>query len=201
MSWFLRLLFAAAFFCAQQLPAITATEREEIRTLYKRGLAGDKTAVEQCIVKLEKAVAAEPDNQIARVYLGSAYTLRSRDLWFGPRKLEALKRGVALMDEAVAAAPRDAKVRLVRGLTEDSLPFFLGRKKTARKDFEIALSTLTKEPNNLDEGDKQTLYYSAGEVAKEAGDHARARELWNDAARYPIDAALAAKVNAALAKP
>ena len=96
MSWFLKFLLAAAFFCAQQLPAITAAEREEIRALYKRGLAGDKYAVEQCIVKLEKAVATEPDNQIARVYLGSAYTLRSRDLWFGPRKLEALKRGLAL---------------------------------------------------------------------------------------------------------
>ena len=192
---------AAAFFCAQQSPAINATDREEIRGLYKRGLAGNKEAVEQCIAKLEKAVAAEPDNQVARAYLGSAYTLRSRDLWIGPRKLAALKRGLALMDEAVAAAPRDAKVRLVRALTEDSLPFFLGRKRMAREDFSIAMTIVTKNPDKLEDADKQMLYYSAGEVAKEGGDRARARELWSDAARYPIDAALALKVNAALAKP
>lgn len=201
MSRFLRVLLAAVFFCAQQLPAINATEREEIRALYKRGLAGEKNAVEQCIAKLEKAVAAEPDNQVARVYLGSAYTLRSRDLWIGPAKLAALKRGLALMDEAVAAAPRDAKVRLVRALTEDSLPFFFGRKRMAREDFSMALAILKRNPDNLEDGDKQTLYYSAGEVAKEAGDRARARELWNAAARYPIDAALALKISAALARP
>jgi hypothetical protein len=38
-------------------------------------------------------------------------------------------------------------------------------------------------------------------MEKTAGDSARAKELWKNAARYPVDAALAAKVNTALAKP
>ncbi|MEY2480602.1 MAG: hypothetical protein QOI04_1529 [Verrucomicrobiota bacterium] len=201
MSRVRNIFLAALIFSAPQLPATTANDRAEIRALYKRGLAGDKEAVEQCIAKLEQALAAEPDNQVARVYLGSAFTLRSRDLWFGPRKLETLKRGLALMDEAVAAAPRDATVRLVRALTEDAVPFFFGRKKMAREDFEIALSILAKDPGALEDADKQRLYYGAGEMEKTAGDSARAKELWKNAAHYPVDAALAAKVNAALAKP
>ncbi|MGZ5005195.1 MAG: hypothetical protein ACXV8H_06725, partial [Chthoniobacterales bacterium] len=107
--------------------AAAPNEQKEIQDLYRRGLAGDKEAVRQCIDKLEAALAAEPKNQLARVYLGSAYTLRSRDLGFSPRKLQALRHGLALMDEAVAAAPNESKIRLVRALTTSSLPGFLGQ--------------------------------------------------------------------------
>ena len=84
------------------LPA-APNEQKEIQELYRAGLGGDQAAVEQCIEKLEAVLKDQPNNQLARVYLGSAYTLRSRDLGFGPKKLEALKRGLAIMDEAVAA--------------------------------------------------------------------------------------------------
>ncbi len=76
--------------------------------LYARGLAGNRQAVIECIAKLEEILAAAPDNQLARVYLGSAYTLRSRDLGFGKAKLDALRKGLALMDAAATAAPDNA---------------------------------------------------------------------------------------------
>src|SRR4051812_22062684 len=89
--------------------AAAPNEQKEIQELYQRGLRGDANAVNQCIAKLEGVSQREPSNQLARVYLGSAYTLRSRDLAIGPKKLGALKRGLAVMDEAVAAAPNDPK--------------------------------------------------------------------------------------------
>ncbi len=130
--------FAALFVAA------APNEQKEIQELYRRGLAGDKDAVNQCIEKLDAALAVAPQNQLARVYLGSAYTLRSRDLGLGPRKLQALRHGVALMDEAVAAAPNEYKIRLVRALTTNSLPAFLGYREESRKDFEW-LAKMTQE--------------------------------------------------------
>jgi hypothetical protein len=116
----------------------------EIAPLYKRAIAGDKEATEQCIALLEKLNDAEPANQVARVYLGSAYALRSRDMNFGFAKLATFRRSMQIMDAAVAAAPENPRVRLVRALTCDPLPAFLGRKQIARDDF-AKLSAMSKD--------------------------------------------------------
>ena len=185
-------LFSTAAFAA-------VSEQEVVHRLYQRGLAGDKHAVDECIAKLEDRLKAEPGNQLARVYLGSAYTLRSRDLGLGPTKLTALRHGLALMDEAVAAAPNDPHVRLLRALTTLALPSFFSRRKSAQNDFEALVAMLSKEPGKLSAADQQTIYYNAGVAAQQSGNATRARELWKDAAKHPIDPALAEKVNAALA--
>lgn len=128
-------------------------EQPEIQALYRRGLAGDKEAVVQCIDKLEAVLQTQPRNQFARVYLGSSYTLRSRDLGFGPKKLEALKHGLALMDEAVAAAPAEVKVRLVRALTTESLPRIFGRHQESRRDFAFLAGLAKTDPSKFMEAD------------------------------------------------
>lgn len=178
-----------------QTGALTAApnEQEEIQEFYRRGLAGDKEAVEQCIVKLEAVLTSRPGNQLARVYLGSAYTLRSRDLGFGPKKLQALKRGLAVMDEAVAAAPDDPKVRLARALTTAALPGFFGRSAQSRKDFALLAGTADQSPQQFDDGELQIVYYNAGLAAKASREHARARTLWEKALRYPIDRTIVEK--------
>jgi hypothetical protein len=102
--------FALAFLFFVATCGAAPDEEKEIQDLYRRGLSGDKEAVTQCISKLEAVAAAQPGNQLARVYLGSAYTLRSRDLGFGPRKLQALRHGLALMDDAVTASPNEYKI-------------------------------------------------------------------------------------------
>lgn len=175
-----------------------STEEESIHQLYQRGLAGDKHAVDECIAKLERALKTQPDNQLGRVYLGSTYTLRSRDLGFGLGKWKALQHGVALMDEAVAAAPNDVHVRLLRALTTQALPAILGRRKSAQDDFETLVSLVASDPDKLNAADQQTLYYNAGLLAKQSGNAVRAAELWKNAAQHPVDPALAQKVNAAL---
>lgn len=151
-------LFAAAIFVIA-LTAVFAVEREqsEIQELYRRGLAGDKAAVESCIGKLEAVVKREPGNQLARVYLGSAYTLRSRDLGFGPGKLQALRRGLSLMDQAVAAAPNDPQIRLARARTTDALPAFFGRRKSTQDDFEWLARLLERNPEQFSEVDRATI--------------------------------------------
>jgi hypothetical protein len=95
-----RLLIFSFLIC----PLVVAAPAEEqrIAALYARGLAGDKQAVNDCITALESRLAQAPNDQLASVYLGSSWTLRSRDLPIGPGKLSAVRKGIALMDEAAA---------------------------------------------------------------------------------------------------
>ena len=172
-----------------------------ISALYARGLAGDREAVNACIAALEKLLAAQPNEQMARVYLGSAYTLRSRDLPLGPAKLRALRKGIALMDEAAAAAPENGNVQLTRAVTNEALPVFLGRRKVARQQLEQLVAQIEKEPAKLAPADQQLLYLNAGEAAKKAGDPARARELWQRGAALKSDLKLTGEIETALALP
>ncbi|MEP6955375.1 MAG: hypothetical protein ABI883_01005 [Chthoniobacterales bacterium] len=153
----------------------------------------------QCIEKLEAALRLEPANQLARVYLGSAYTLRSRDLGFGPQKLKTLNQGVALMDQAVAAAPNDGKLRLARALTVQSLPFFLGRAASARKDFAALAEMDERNPAQFDQGDEQIIFHQAALAAVKSGDRGRGAALFRQALQHPSDSALARKSEAELA--
>lgn len=178
--------------------AVTPVEKE-IAELYRKALSGDKAAVEQCIAKLDDALKSEPANQLARVYLGSAYTLRSRDLGFGPKKLQVLKQGVAVMNDAVAAAPNEPKVRLARALTTSALPGILGYKAETRKDFEELTAMAQRTPEKFEEGDLQIVFYNAGLAARENRQRDRAIELWKEAQRHRADEALAKKIEAELA--
>ena len=131
MTWLSVALLGAALVAPGALLHATSAD-PAIADLYGRGLRGDEQAVVDCISALEERLAIQPNDQLARVYLGSAWTLRSRDLLIGPGKLSALRKGIALMDEAAAAAPNDANVLLLRAVTNEALPVFLGRRKVAR---------------------------------------------------------------------
>jgi hypothetical protein len=171
-----------------------------IADLYARGLRGDEQAVIDCISALEAKLAIQPNDQLARVYLGSAWTLRSRDLPVGPGKLSALHKGIALMDEAATAVPNDADVLLLRAVTNEALPGFLGRRKVAHTQLDELLALLEKGSAKLKPADQQLLYLNAGEAAKRAGDKERARELWRRGAALKADAKLTQEIAAALAQ-
>ena len=171
-----------------------------IAALYARGLAGDQQAVQDCIAALEKRLAAKPEDQLARVYLGSAYTLRSRDLGFGKAKLDTLRKGIALMDEAAGAAPDNAHVALTRAVTNEALPVFLGRRKVARRQLEDLVALVEKNPAKLPPADQQLLYLNAGEAALQTGDKTRAQELWQRGLTISADTKLRAEIEQALAR-
>jgi hypothetical protein len=178
-----------------------ASEEERIAGLYARGLGGEKQAVIDCITALESKLAAQPGDQRARVYLGSAWTLRSRDLSFGPGKLAALRKGIALMDEAAAAAPNDSKVLLLRAVTNESLPGFLGRGKIARQQLDQLLVTVEKNRHELGLADRQLLYLNAGKAAQRSGDKGRAIDLWQRGLAIAADPRLTAEIRQALGQP
>lgn len=191
-------LFSAILFLSALLPLRAANDEAVVARLYARGLAGDALAVVECIAALENVLATQPGNQLARVYLGSAKTLRSRDLPFGMAKWSTLRRGIALMDEAAAAAPNDAKVLLLRAVTNAAFPAILGRRQLARQALDELVELVEKDPAKLSPADRQLLYLNAGQAAKDAGDSIRARELWKRGAALNGDRKLSAENRTAL---
>jgi hypothetical protein len=185
------------------LPALFAvgTEEKDFAALYARGLAGDQQAVIDCVNALEGHLEKQPDDQRARVYLGSCWTLRSRDLPIGPGKLTALRKGIALMDEAAAAAPNDSKVLLLRAVTDEALPRFLGRGRIAREQLNHLVTIAETSPEQLSARDRQLLYLNAGEAALRSGEKVRARELWERGLTISTDLKLNAELKQALARP
>jgi tetratricopeptide (TPR) repeat protein len=193
------LVHSCIAFCLLVSPLMAAPpEQKEIMELYRRGLGGDAKAVEECIAKLEAVLKTQPSNQLARVYLGSALTLRSRDLGFGPKKLQTLKQGVAVMDEAVAAAPNEAKVRLARALTTSALPSIFGHGASARQDFLLLAKSADTSANELEPGDLQVIYYQAGLAEKRAGNRHEAKTFLQKALQYDDDPVLTKKVRSAV---
>ena len=194
------------FFCtlcaslALTLSAGATSTSNAIAELYARALAGDKGATQKCIAQLEATLQAEPQNQLARVYLGSTYTLRSRDLGIGPEKLRMLRKGIALMDAAAEAAPHNAQVRLVRALTDEALPFFTGREKMARTEFLALAEMASHDRAGLEPRDWQLLYLNAGQAAQKQGEKETAAKYFRLGLTKTSDPNLTAQLQAALAK-
>ncbi|HEY2801922.1 MAG TPA: hypothetical protein VGI85_15125 [Chthoniobacterales bacterium] len=194
--WLVSVFLSAVF----PLSLGATSDDAKIARLYARGLAGDKQAVIDCVAALEQTLVAQPNDQLARVYLGSAYTLRSRDLPFGVAKWNALRHGMGLMDEAAAAAPDNGKVRLLRAVTYEAFPALLARGRTARHALDDLVAAVEKNPEALKPSDQQLLYLNAGEAAEKAGDKTRATELWQRGLALHADEKLTEEIRAALAR-
>jgi hypothetical protein len=134
----------------------------EIQALHMKSEKGDKATTIPLIAKLEALTTAHPENQLYKAYLGSTYTLRSRDIGFGPSALSYLKKGLKTMDAAVEAAPDKASVRFIRAINNFSLPVFINRRDNARADFETLVKKIDGNPENLSPVTQQAIYYYAG---------------------------------------
>lgn len=164
------------------LPALAhaqfSQEVQKIHSLHEQGVGGEEDAVIDCITLAEKLLKRNPQDQMVRVFLGSAYTLRSRDLMPGPEKLRTLKYGGQLMDEAVEAAREDPQVRLIRAINNSQLPRIFGRRSMALADFDWIVAWVEQNPLSLDTDEKQAMYYFAGLAFSANGDKKSGKELW-----------------------
>jgi tetratricopeptide (TPR) repeat protein len=171
----------------------------EWQEVHDRAAGGDKKAVTDLIATLDTALVEDPDDQLARVYLGSAWTMRSRDLGLGPKKLEALKKGGALMDEAVNAAPDKPRVRLIRAVNALQVPAIFKRRPIAYDDFRrLTTPPLLNEVDKLADEERQAVWYFAGNARQAEGKADSAREAWKTALEIAPSSALAPAIRKAL---
>lgn len=152
---------ALCFFAGNLSAASNAETLAKYRAWHEVCLQGDVDKIDREISKFERQLTTNPNDTLAKAFLGSACALRAKYGKWGPTKLKFLKRGRKLIDEAVASSPSDARVRMVRAMAYSRIPERFGVRSTAIKDFQT-LVPIAKVGKNLTESERQAiLYYAA----------------------------------------
>jgi hypothetical protein len=176
---------------------------QQVEARHRKAVEGDTQETQKLTADLEKWTRAQPQNHLLQAYLGSAYTLCSRDAWPGMGKLTYLRRGGQLLDAAVAADPGNPAVRFVRAIDYFELPAILGKRQVARDDFQILVKQLDgeiKTPYTLNTETAQAIYYYAGLSLKQQWLAPQARLVWERGLKLNSTSPLGIKIQGELAK-
>lgn len=130
----------------------------------------------------DRAVQIDPKSAIARAYLGLARMEFAG--WiagqgrFGPSG-EMTNKAVADLDAAVALAPDNLQVRMMRGSSYAEFPSFLNKGPLAREDLEVVVH----HPNFAAQTSevRARVYFTLGRVYAQAGESEKARASWTAA--------------------
>jgi tetratricopeptide (TPR) repeat protein len=175
---------------------------KQVEARHEKAVNGDKEETKALTADLEKWTKEHPDNHLLQAYLGSVYTLDSRDAWPGPGKLTYLRNGGKELDAAVAAAPDNPAVRFVRAIDYFELPAIFGKRQTAREDFQLLMKQVegvVKTPYVLNIETQQAIYYYAGLSFKQLSEYPEAKDAWQRGMKLDSNSQLGVKIKAALA--
>jgi tetratricopeptide (TPR) repeat protein len=164
---------------------------------------GDAAETKALTSDLERWSKEQPTNYLLMAYLGSTYTLDSRDAWPGPGKITYLRNGGRLLDTAVAGAPDNPAVRFVRAIDYYELPAIFGKRQIARDDFQILVRQIdgeVKTPYTLNIETQQAIYYYAGRSFDQLSQYAQAKAAWQRGVQLDPTSELGVKTQAELAK-
>lgn len=164
---------------------------------HDRGVEGSESAVDEAIGILEAFLEESPDNALARAYLGSARTVKARDVAFW-NKRRWVERGVETLDAAVKEAPRSPRVRLVRAINAYNLPRMIGRYDLAAEDFAFLLEAIETHPGLLGDDLERAIYFHAGAFALKERENARALALLEKADALEGDSPIADQIDSML---
>jgi tetratricopeptide (TPR) repeat protein len=173
----------------------------QIQKRHDKGVDGDVEEVKALVTDLEKLTKEQPANYMLLAYLGSAYTLRSRDCWPGPSKFHFLKEGLKTMDDAVEKDPKNIGVRFIRAVNNLNLPAFLNRRDEGRKDFKVLLEQIKAMPKNeINLETSQAIYYFAGISYKQLDEEKKARDAWKRGEELDPNTPLGLKIKTEITK-
>lgn len=105
----------------------------------------------QAYEELGKVYEKNKNNAEAMVYYGAATTKMANYAKSVEGKMDYVKKGFELLDEAVQIAPDNIEVRMARGLTGIAVPDFLKRYDNAIKDFEYIINSAEKKKQVVSE--------------------------------------------------
>ena len=162
---------------------------------YDEGARDNAKAVELADKYFQQLLALEPQNALALVLLGSTQTMKARDAFWPQTRLDLVRKGNRTMDAAVALAPQNSDVRLVRALNNFHMPKFLGREEIVRADFawlwEQVISPSQRSKDQLKQ--EVALYY--GKLLWKQKKPAQAREVWSRGVRFNPESRHAREIN------
>jgi hypothetical protein len=103
--------------------------------LHNEAVAGKKGAVGESHRVFEKLRSEHPGHPIADAFHGSVMSLIARDESNPLTRLQWAKRGLKLLDEAIASDSSDSRIRMLRGKVAYRLPEqFFHRTRTVIED-------------------------------------------------------------------
>jgi len=174
-----------------------------IQARHQKAVNNDTAETKSLTTDLEKWTKEQPTNYLLLAYLGSVYTLDSRDAWPGPGKLDYLKKGGKALDAAVSSDPDNPAVRFIRAIDYYELPTFFGKRQTARDDFQILVKQVEGvivTPYVLNVETQQAIYYYAGLCYLQLSQPADAKDAWTRGLKLNPTSALGVKIAAELKK-
>ncbi|MGJ8677124.1 MAG: hypothetical protein ACSHX0_06385 [Akkermansiaceae bacterium] len=145
------------------------TDSELYLNWHKKCISDNTAFIDEQIVKFEARLAHNPGDNLAKAYLGSACALRAKASFWGMTKLKYLKRGRKLLEQAVASAPTDPRVRMVRAIAYYKVPTRFDCRPTAITDFEKLLPTAIDVKSSLKINERQVILYYAYLTFSEEG--------------------------------
>ncbi len=177
-------------------------QAREIQRLHDQAVNGDAKDTAVIFEKLEGLTRAEPKNALALAYLGSVYTLKSRDVFPGPSKFSFLKKGLKTMDQAVNMDARNPAPRFIRAMNNFHLPAIINRRDNARADFAVLLKQIEDpaNPYRLRTETCQAIYYFAGLSFYQLDRRDDARAAWEKGRALKASDEFTKKITIALAK-
>lgn len=185
-----RICLLIAFIAVYVLPVSSESHRpdpfqdpfyQSIHTRHQKAVDGDKKEVPLLIQELERITQQRPYDSLLLAYLGSSYTLLSRDTFPGPKKMEYLKKGGKTLDAAVNQEPLNSATRFIRAVNYYQLPALFNKKSTAREDFKILVQQIEdpQSHQSLNDDTRQAIYYYAGLSYMQMKQPEEARSTWN----------------------
>jgi hypothetical protein len=151
---------------------------EEAIRLHKAGNEGDTAAVQEAHRLLGQLREENPGNPLADAYHGAVMNLIAR---YNTKPLERLywsRRGLKLLDQAVAADPNNDKIRLLRGKVAYTVPEkHFHRTATAIEDYTFILNQRMQENGRLTQEDSQ-LVFELAEAYYRIGRNQDAANWW-----------------------
>ena len=138
-------------------------------------LTGGTKEIDAEIKKYERRLAANPNDQLARAYLGSACALRAKAGFWGPTKLKFLKLGQRHLNDAVTAAPNNPRVRMVRAIGYYRVPKRFKVRTISISDFKKIIPVARNPKGGLKSNERQAILYHAHLAFSEEGEPGAAK--------------------------
>jgi hypothetical protein len=156
-------------------------ELAEARTVFLRGVDGDKRAVRDAIQRFRTLSLAHPQEPVFKAYLGASMTLQGRDTTNNIEKKRITDEGLGVVDRALdaqkasadQASPRYLDTLLVAANTYIHLPAFFNRNDEGKRLLQEILAHYAFD--GMAAGFKAAVYMAAATVAHGEGDQAAYR--------------------------
>jgi len=136
----------------------------EGEALLQNATIGESGAADRAFAAFDMALQMEPAQARARAGRGLALIAQALTAPMVD-KLPLARRGCADLDAAVAAAPDDVEVRLMRATNAVQMPLVLERRAIAQSDFTLLLGVARNDQVTMPPESRRAIFYQAAAFA------------------------------------